>query len=258
MSELIDRRPSGLSRQALRTWGMLAVTLGAMGTAVIQNGMLGAANRDGAGLLQVMESAPAMMGFATLALVLQVVYCCAAPIFAFLLTEGFSKTANRQKYFLRVLGLAVISELPYNLAFGGRWIFMESRNPVFGLVIAMAMLWLFSRYSGRSVKAIAVKAVVAVAAMGWTWMLGIEEGPSLVLLTAVLWLLRNKERLRVLFGCVAAFVCCLFSLFYIAAPMAFLAIHFYNGEKGEGNRWVNYLSYPAILLIAGLLGNYIM
>lgn len=258
MSELIDRRPSGLSRQALRTWGMLALALGAGGMALIQNGILGAANTSGVGLLQLMESTPAMMGFATLALVLQVVYCCATPIFAFLLTEGFAKTADRRMYFLRVLGLALISELPYNLAFCGKWIAMESRNPVFGLIIAMAMLWLFCRYPGRSFKAIAVKLAVAAAALIWTWMLGIAEGPSLVLLAAVLWLLRGKERLRVLFGCVTAFVCCLFSLFYIAAPMAFLAIHFYNGEKGEGNRFVNYLSYPVILLITGVLGTYLI
>lgn len=258
MSELIDRRPSGLSRQALRTWGVLAMVLGTVGVAVLQNGILGVTNNSGASLLQVIESAPAMMGFATLAVVLQVVYCCATPIFAFLLTEGFSKTANRRKYFLRVLGLALITELPYNLAFSGKWIALENRNPVFGLIIAMAMLWLFCRYPGKSVKAIALKVVVALAAIIWTWMLRIGEGPSLVLLTAVLWLLRNKERLRVLFGCVTAFVCCLFSLFYIAAPMAFLAIHFYNGEKGEENRFVNYLSYPVILLIAGILGTYLL
>lgn len=258
MSELMDRRPSGLNRQALRTWGMLAVVLGAAGTAVVQNGILGAANTDAAGLLKVMESAPAMMGFATVALVLQVIYCCAAPIFAFLLTQGFARTENRKMYFLRVLGLALISELPYNLAFSGKWMAAQSRNPVFGLVLAMAMLWLLQHYSGKSLKAIAIKTAVIVAALLWTWMLGIDEGPCLVLLTAVLWLLRGRERLQVLFGCLTAFVCCLFSLFYIAAPMAFLTIHFYNGEKGEGNRWVNYLSYPVILLVAGLLGSYIM
>lgn len=258
MSELIDRRPSGLSRQALRTWGILAVALGAVGTAIVQNGILHAAGSDSMGLLETMNSNPAMMGFATVALVLQAICCCAAPIFAFLLVEGFQKTASRRKYFLRVAGLALLTELPYNLAVSGSWIAMDNRNPVFGLVIAMVMLWFYCRYGEKSFSHIAIKALVTLAALLWTLMLRIHEGAPLVLLTAVLWLTRNKSGLRVLVGCVAAFVCSLFSLFYMAAPMAFLAIHFYNGEKGESNPWVNYLSYPLILLIAGILGTYVM
>lgn len=258
MSELIDRRPSGLSRQALRTWGTLGILLGAVGTAIVQNGILNAVNTDAMGLLQAMNSAPAMMGAATVALVLQAIYCCAAPIFAFLLVEGFQKTASRKQYILRVLALALISELPYNLAFGGRWIDLHSRNPVFGMVLAMVMLWFYCRYGEKSFKDITIQVAVTLAALLWCFMLGIDEGAPLVLLTAVLWLTRGKATLQVLFGCVTAFACSLFSMLYMASPIAFLTIHFYNGEKGEGNRWVNYLAYPAILLIAGLLGTYLM
>ena len=41
---------------------------------------------------------------------------------------------------------------------------------------------------------------------------------------------------------------------YIAsAPVSFLILHFYNEEPGEGNRWVNYLAYPVILIATSLL-----
>ena len=75
-----------------------------------------------------------------------------------------------------------------------------------------------------------------------------------LLILAVLWALREKTALRNLLGAAAALVCCLGSLFYMAAPMGFLAIHFYNGEKGAENRAVNYLAYPALLLIIWALG----
>lgn len=255
MSELTQRRPTGLSRQALRTWGMLGIVLGAAGSSIIQNGILDLANTDSMGLLQVMEN-PSMLGIATVALVLQAIYACAAPIFAFLLVEGFIHSADRKKYLLRVLGVALVSELPYNLAVSGTWLESASRNPVFALVLAMVMLYFYRRYPGKKLSNIAIKAAVTLAAFAWTLILGIDEGPGLVLLSAVLWLLREKSSLRVLFGCVAAFACSLFSPFYIASPMAFLAIHFYNGEKGEGSAWANYLCYPVILLIAGILGTY--
>lgn len=258
MSELTNRRPSGLNRQALRTWGMLGIVLGAAGSGILQNGILNLGDTDAMGLLQAMEGSSTMMGFATLALVLQAICCCAAPIFAFLLTEGFSRTSSRKNYFLRVLGLALVSELPYNLAVSGTWLASDGRNPVFALALALVMLYFYCRYPGKRLGNVAIKTVVTVAAFAWAFMLRIDEGPSLVLLVAVLWLLRGKPTLRVLFGCVTAFACSLFSPFYLASPMAFLAIHFYNGEKGEGSPWVNYLSYPAILLIAGLLGTYFM
>ena len=258
MQERIEHRPSGLSRQALRTWGILGIALGAIGTAIVQNGMFDGANTTSAGLLLMLNSNPAMMGFATAALVLQAISCCAAPIFAFLLVEGFEKTASRRNYILRVLGLALLSELPYHLAVNGRWIAGDSRNPVFALAFALVMLWFYSRYSEKSLKNMILKIVITVAALLWTFMLRIDEGAPLILLTAVLWLTRKKQSLQVLAGCVTAFACSLFSLFYMASPMAFLAMHFYNGEKGESNPWVNYLSYPVILLIAGVLGTYLM
>ena len=40
----------------------------------------------------------------------------------------------------------------------------------------------------------------------------------------------------------------LISPLYALAPLAFLAIHFYNGEKGTGNMIVNYAAYPVLLL----------
>ena len=60
--------------------------------------------------------------------------------------------------------------------------------------------------------------------------------------------------LRGMGGAVAALVCSVFSLFYMASPMGFLAVHFYNGEKGPDNRTVNYLAYPVLLLAVWAVG----
>ena len=42
----------------------------------------------------------------------------AFPVFAFLIAEGFRHTQNRMKYFLQLLGFAVISEVPWYLLNG--------------------------------------------------------------------------------------------------------------------------------------------
>ena len=76
---------------------------------------------------------------------------------------------------------------------------------------------------------------------------------AIIIMTATLWLLRNKRVWQVFGGCAVMFLCSIFSLFYLLAPVVFLAVHFYNDEQGDDNRLVNYLSYPVILLVIGLI-----
>ena len=260
MAERLNTTPrsSGLSRTAVRRWGLLCLTLGAVGFAVFRNGLLGLNTISSEALLAAMEADSRVMGYATIAIVLNAVHCCAAPLFAFLLVEGFRNTGSWGKYLLRVLGAAILSEIPFNLAAGGRWIDTGSRSPVFALVLSLVMLYFYRRYQEKSFAGYAVKAAVTAAAILWAIMLGIEDGASLVLLTAVLWACRNKKVLQMIFGCLAAFACSLFSPFYVASPIAFIVLHFYNGEKGDSNPWVDYLSYPAVLLALGLLGKYLI
>jgi hypothetical protein len=53
---------------------------------------------------------------------------------------------------------------------------------------------------------------------------------------------------------IAAMFCSIFFIFFMASPMGLMIAHFYNGEKGEENRFVAYLFYPAALLILGVAG----
>lgn len=261
MAERLTPQPkkaSGVNRATVRLWALVCLTLGTMGLAVIQNGLLKLPTMDGQALLAAMEANPRVMGYATVALVLQAICCCAVPLFAFLLAEGFERTGSFGKYFLRVLGVAVLCELPFNLAAEGKWLATTSRNPAVALVLALLMLWFFRNYSNRSFGHYAIRAVVAVAAVLWSLMLNVQEGAPLVILTAVFWGLRKKKVAWMVFGCVAAFACSIFSPFYLLSPMVFILLHFYNGEAGEENVWAKHLAYPAILLILGIVATYVI
>lgn len=257
MIQTTNTRPSGLNRQALRTWGMIFLLAGVAG-AFIRNYVLGLGNITSAQLLQAMQEETSTMVYSTLALVLQAVETCATPIFTFLLVEGFRNTSSYKNYLLRVIGVAVLSEIPYNLLASGKVIAMDSRNPVFGLVLCLVVLYFFRQYGEKKASHIGIKIAVVLAAVVWAELLDIEHGSCCVILTSVFWLLREKPRMQVYIGCLVAICCSLISMYYMAAPMAFLAIHFYNGEKGAGNKWVNYLSYPVMLLVVALVGLIVM
>jgi len=244
LPEHIEKR--GLSSGGLRAWGYLFLAMGVAGRGLIQNGILGLTGLNGEQILKLMEQSGDAMLLVTVSLILQAMETCAVPIFAFLTVEGFLKTASLKHYALRVALVAVACEIPYNLAIGGSWLELSSRNPAFGLVFCLAMLWFF-RYIDTRSGSKAVKLAVVVAAMLWCAMLGIAHGAFLVLLTAVLWWMRGKP-MRTVAGCAAAALGTVFSLFNLASPMAFLAIHFYNGEKGESSRVASMLCYPLMLL----------
>ena len=244
-----------MSRQGLRLWGLLFIVLGTVGQSILQNALLGVGSISQDKLLLLLDDSN-HIAMAAVAVVLQFVLACAVPIFSFLLVEGFLHTSSFKNYILRVAGVAVLSELPFNLAMSGKLLDLNSRNPVFGMVLALVVLYLFRYYAGKSVKNVLIKVLMVVIAIVWVDMLRIHDGAAVVVMAAVLYALRSKRSWQVLGGCMAMFLCTVFSIFYIAAPITFLTVHFYNDEPGEGNKVMNYLAYPGLLLIIGLVGKF--
>lgn len=248
---------TGITVNTLRIWGMIFLGAGVVGRGVIQNHILGFSGMSTQQMLTVMQSSETAMNYATMSLALQALETCAVPIFALLLAEGIWHTSSFRKYFQRVFGLALLTEIPYNLAMGKGILDFSSRNPVFGLVLCMILIWFYRRYSEGGFRNVLVKILVTLASLVWVRMLNIEFGAPLLVITAVLWGLRDKGLYRNFIGASAAIACSLFSPFFLASPMSFLAIHMCNGEKGEDNRLANYLMYPGILLLATAAGMFL-
>lgn len=246
------RRPMELSAAALHMCGLPLLAAGCL-SGVIQRKVFGVGQIANSQLLDVMQNRPDGMIYATLALVGQVLEICAVPVFAFLLSEGARYTASCRKYLLRVAGLAAVCEIPYNLLAGDSVFAAGSLNPVFGAVMSLLMLYFFRTFRNKCASHTAVKAVAVLGAYLWSTFLGVAFGGTCVIFTAVLWALREKQNLRLISGCFAGIACTVFSPLYLFSPLAFLVIHFYNGERGGKNRFFNYLSYPLILSVCLLI-----
>jgi hypothetical protein len=247
-------RHAGLTSAALRLWGMLFVVAGAISHGVLQNRLLGLNGASAEEVLNLMQTNSTYMTMASVALILQAAETCAVPIFALLLAEGMQHTKDFKAYFVRILKLALITEIPYNLAMGGSLLHMETRNPVFGLLLSMIMISFFKRYpAGRKINSL-IKVLIVAAAIVWCAMLSIEFGAATVLITAILWWMRGNTLYRNFAGATGAIVCTMFSPFFLASPMGFMVVHFYGGEKGTTSRMVNYLAYPVMLILGAVLG----
>lgn len=245
-------RTFSFSATALRVFGTLFLMSGLMG-GLMQHNLLGAGTLTGEQLLDVMVNDTAAASVVAMSLVFYCLEACAVPIYAFLLVEGATHTAGYGKYMARVLGLAVVCQLPYNMVTSGNLLVMEGLNPVFALVMSMVMLYFFRRFPEKKMGHMFIKLLAVIGTFLWSNMLGVSHGALCVLLTAVLWALRGKENLQTWAGMILCFAACIFSLFYIAAPISFLILHFYEGERGNSSRFVNYCTYPALLVIFGVL-----
>ena len=248
------RIPQGRDAASIRKWAMIFLTIGIIGRSVVQNQLLHMNTITGDELLSTMELDPMAMPLLTVALIFKVVETCAAPLFAFLLVEGFQRTRSFEKYLIRVGAIALISELPYNLAYSGRIFELSSRNPVFGLFICMVMLYFYTRYPDKGMKNFAMKALITLAAFLWCLMLHIDQGICLVVMVAMLWYARSKSNERAVLGFCSAMVCTLFDMYYIGSCMAFIMLHRYDEERGEQNEKLNYAFYPVVLLVVGIVG----
>ncbi len=247
MNELATSRPGGLTQRGLRLWGFLFLLAGLVGKRILPEVAWQIQGLSPGQLVEWIKTGQQSKALAVLSLSLQALESCAAPIFAFLLVEGFRYTTDPGRYLLRVFGLAVVTEIPYNLCTGGTVWDQGSRNPVFAMAICLVLLYFYKTQEDRGAFGIVFQVMISIMAALAVTSLGVPEGLPLVALVLILWVLRWKEK-RIPVGAVASVFCATLNPLYIMAPLGFLFLHFYNEEEDCGCRWGKYLTYPALLL----------
>lgn len=81
----------------------------------------------------------------------------AFPIFAFQIAEGFVHTSNFKKYVLRLLGFAVITEIPFNLFYSSRWFNPYHQNVLFTLLLGLLAISVIDKVKKKfTVKTVAL------------------------------------------------------------------------------------------------------
>lgn len=189
-----------------------------------------------------------------LAIIYHVMRCIgriAFPIFCFLLVEGYGHTKNKMSYVLRLLGFAIISEIPFDLNFNGKILEFSSQNVFFTLCIGVLCMWLYQYieedfrlpYLTRTVLGISVVALGMLLAME----MRTDYGASGVFCIMMLYLLQKNKKFQMIGG-IISFGVMLFPT-EIPAMFAFLPIYFYNGKRGKQIKYFFYFFYPLHLML---------
>ena len=157
----------------------------------------------------------------------------AFPIFCFLLVEGFLHTHDVKKYAMRLGLFALISEIPFDLAFSSKILEFNYQNVFFTLE------W------NQALKVILYILIVA-AGMALAYFLKTDYAEKGVFCIMVLYIFRKKKMWQLIAGC-ASFI------WETPALFGFIPISFYNGTRGWKMKYFFYIFYPAHLLILYLL-----
>ena len=189
------------------------------------------------------------------------------PLFVFLLVEGSIHTSKIRKYELRMFLFALISEIPFDLAFSNEIVDIHSQNVFWTLTIGLVMLDLIQNgasyvkgHKGKMLQEVWIEGqpipmvwqfvVVAVCACV-AQALQTDYGAGGILLIYFIWMLHEN----VIAQAVAFVIISLLFFGSVELPgvIAFLPIFLYNGKKGPSAKYVFYAFYPVHLFILHLI-----
>ena len=237
-----------ITADGLKMFACIVMFIRTIGIVVIEKGMIHLESYTQSSLNEAMAQDSRLMTLAGLGAVFQLAGGLAIPIFAFLVVEGVRNTSDYKKYLLAMLGTALLSELPYDLAMSGKILDFSGQNGMFTMTICLILLKcleLTGSISGAAGKL--VRFLEILAAVLWTSLFKSEYGLCMVLLTAVFYVFYTKNVIKTILGGAI-------SLMYVTGPLAFYGLWCYNGErKNRINKYLYYAVYPVSLLVAFLL-----
>ena len=242
-----------ITADGLKMFACITMLIQTIGVAVIEKGLIHLDQYTQDSLNQAMAQDSRLMTLAGIGSIMQLIGGMAIPIFTFLLVEGFRNTSDYKKYLLLMVLTAVISEIPYDLAVGGKIMDWSSQNAMVTMSICLIMLKCLDIFKdGSGFTGGLVRMLIVLAAVIWVSLFRAEYGLCMVLLAAVFYVFYTQNVLKTVLGCII-------SLMYITGPLSFYGIWCYNGERKDRiNKYVYYAFYPVHLLVLGVIAKYVL
>ena len=195
----------------------------------------------------------------------------AFPIFAFLLAEGYFRTRDVKRYALRLVILALVSEIPFDLLYGGVWMYPFHQNTVWTLLLGLLCIHANASAKGTGNRLLRVVAALGTVLVGYIiGMVTMVDYYGVGVLTVlVFYFFRGQEWYHFLLQLAAmlllhgellgglSYTIELFDRSFEVTRQAFavcalLPIWLYRGRQGPHGRmvrWLYYAFYPIHLLL---------
>ncbi len=178
----------------------------------------------------------------------------AFPVYAYCLAEGFRYTSDYRRYLGRLALFAILSEIPFDLAFYGVPFSFAHQNVFFTLTLGLILLWVLERFREQLLLCAGAFAVLCFLAQA----LHMDYGAGGLLMVFAFYLARQGTSPWIGWG-IFVFI----NLFGYAggvqwaAILALLPIGLYSGKAGKKKQRFFYWIYPLHLLLLWIIEKYI-
>ncbi len=195
------------------------------------------------------------------------------PIFAFQIAEGYIHTSNVKKYILRLLIFAAVSEIPFNLFYGGSWFYPYHQNVIFTLLLGLLAIVLIDKARKDKTAKTITKSVLLLIPVSLGAFIGFPDYGFWGYLTVIMfylfrdfpfaWVLQliSMILLHLVLPEGQQIIVELFGKTYEIALQGFavfslIPIWLYGGKKGKGGKVLQYgfyAFYPVHMIILYLI-----
>lgn len=189
-------------------------------------------------------------------------------IFAFIITESYRHTSNLNKYLFRVLLIAVVSALPYNLVYGDNLLVAKYYfNSALTAFICITSLYMYDKMNSRFTRIFFLIFIGVISTV-----LRFEWAPFVIILTLLLHIFKDNKfyiNYYIITGYLVIFGVSLYILIskpdysnqnelimnicQIGCILPLPLLNRYNGQLGRKLKWPLYIYYPVMLLVIYLL-----
>lgn len=184
----------------------------------------------------------------------------AMPLFSFCIAEGYIYTRDRKRYILRLGIFALISEIPFDLAFEGR-INITHQNIMLTFFLAVFTLKIFDLVRGEK-KGDKGKYSKVRTLLGLLWvfvmalialLLSADYTVFAVIAVFLFYVFKDSKQL-IRTGAGVAFLALTRTMgYYCTTGLSIVPLLLYNGKKGKGLKWFFYAFYPGHLIVLYLV-----
>ena len=241
----LKRREIGFSHNVLIIIAMFTMFLDHFALIIIQGGKLYGYDYS---LYQNAIKLPEARKWITIYMVLRILESISFPIYTFLIVEGFRKTSNVFKYIMRILTLAIVSELPFDLMIFNKINIdcFQAQNVVWTYFIALIMLSILRLMHNLPVALTIFPATIAGVI---TYFMRTDYWLEGIILVYIFYIFRRDLNMK----CLLAFIVIFFMTlkdYYGLGIFSMFFIYFYDGTKGILDlKRIHYIFYPLHILI---------
>lgn len=185
----------------------------------------------------------------------------AFPIYCFLLVEGFYHTRNRKKYAGRLFLFALISEIPFDLAFNQKIWDFSYNNVFFTLLIGLLVIWgtdaskdwVTEQKFGSAVTILRNVLTIVILCAGCFLAAILNTDYSAVGILVIFAIYTIKDNRLMGSGVAIGILGILAGFIEFVALLDLIPIYFYNGTRGKQIKYFFYAFYPVhLLILAGI------